>query len=291
MKYSMAQVENLTGIKSHTLRIWERRYSFLKPERTKSNIRFYSDDQLRMLLNIETLSRNGYRISKIDQMSLDEINDSVVEILSKASTENKDEINALTLSMLDLDEEAFNKVFNRRIIRKGLQLTITELIYPFLKHIGVLWGASKAIPVQEHFISNLVRQKIISAIDSIPMALTDAPKIMFFLDEDEDHEIGLLLSAFIAKDLGWQVLYLGPNVPTSNLKTAIEIGQPKLMMSMFIIPGAAKKIKEIEEIADKSDIPLVLAGNPVNFKDEAHTFKSTYIPSPDDFVNYLKSWS
>lgn len=160
MKYSMAQVENLTGIKGHTLRIWERRYSFLKPERTTSNIRFYSEEQLRMLLNIETLSRNGYRISKIDKMTLPEIDDAVVEILNKFPDENKDEINALTLSMLDLDENAFNQVFNRRIIRKGLQLTVTELIYPFLNHIGVLWEPIKpslcrSILYQTSFVKKL----------------------------------------------------------------------------------------------------------------------------------------
>ena len=132
MKYSMTQVENLTGIKAHTLRIWERRYNFLKPERTDSNIRFYSDEQLRLLLNIDILSRNSYRISQIDKMSVDEINNQVMLVMSQDSSDFKDEINALTLCMLKMDEREFEQVFKRNVTRNGLLSAIKNLIYPFL---------------------------------------------------------------------------------------------------------------------------------------------------------------
>jgi MerR family transcriptional regulator, light-induced transcriptional regulator len=211
--YSVAQVETLTGIKAHTLRVWERRYNFLHPKRTSTNIRYYSDEQLRKLLNIGILVRHGYRISQLDQMSDDEINALITEILANPSEENGNEIKGLTLSMLSMNEEEFDKIFSRQLMHKGLLSTITDLIYPFLRHVGVLWSTKKAMPAQEHFISNLIRQKIISAIENLPLAPAAAPAILLFLLEGEDHEIGLLLATYIAKDLGWRVCYLGQNVP------------------------------------------------------------------------------
>ncbi len=290
MKYSMAQVKILTGIKAHTLRIWERRYNFLKPDRTNSNIRYYSDEQLRMLLSVDTLNRNGYRISQIDKMSIEEINNQVIEIFSKDNTENKDEINALTSSMLGLNEEGFNKVFQRRVMRSGLLSTVTELIYPFLTHIGILWGASKTSPAQEHFISNLIRQKIISAIEMIPIPSFDAPKILFFLPEGEDHEIGLLLASFIAKDLGWHTYYLGQNVPTDNIKNTIEIAKPDLMMTILVTPRADKPLQSIYEISKAEHIPLLISGNTSSFSDKDFSSGINRISNPEDFIFFLKNF-
>ena len=289
MKYSMTQVENLTGIKSHTLRIWERRYNFLKPARTQSNIRFYSEEQLKMLLNIDTLSRNGYRISKIAMMTADEINNHVVELMSLSSEETKDDINALVLSMLRMNERDFDSIFKKRVMRNGLLHAVKELIYPFLNHIGVLWGTDKAIPAQEHFISNLIRQKIITAIEMIPLPTEEAPKILFFLPENEDHEIGLLLSSFIAKDLGWGVYYLGQNVPTSNIEDAIHIVQPQIIMTMMITPRREKDLHAIYSIVKHLNIPMLVAGNPVNFPDEKANPNLVFILNPDHFINYLNA--
>ncbi len=290
MKYSMAQVEILTGIKAHTLRIWERRYNFLKPDRTHSNIRYYSDEQLRMLLSVDTLNRNGYRISQIDQMSMDEINNQVIQIFSKENTENKDEINALTASMLGLNEDEFNKVFQRSVMRSGLLMTITELIYPFLTQIGILWGASKASPAQEHFITNLIRQKIIAAIEMIPTPTINAPKILFFLPEGEDHEIALLLASFIAKDLGWHVYYLGQNVPTNNIKNTIEIAKPDLMMTILVTPRADKPLQSIQKISSAAHIPLLISGNTNNISIGEHDSGLKYFSNPQDFILFLKNY-
>ncbi|PKP32181.1 MAG: MerR family transcriptional regulator [Bacteroidetes bacterium HGW-Bacteroidetes-17] len=290
MKYSMTQIENLTGIKAHTLRIWERRYHFLKPDRTDSNIRYYSDEQLRLLLNIDILSRNGYRISQIDKMSVDEVNNQVLRVMSNESSDNKDEINALTASMLKMDEREFDQIFTRRVTRSGLLNTIKDLIYPFLNHIGVLWGADKAIPAQEHFISNLIRQKLIAAIDMIPIPVAQAPKILFFLPEGEDHEIGLLLSSFIAKDLGWRVYYLGQKVPVNNMKDAIQIAKPDLLMTMLITPRANKLIQSFYSIIKESSVALLISGNATNFPVEMTSPDFVFISNPDGFVSYLQHW-
>ena len=179
--YSMSDIVALTDIKAHTLRKWESRYGFLEPKRTTTNIRFYTDDQLRMLLNIGILLRNGHRISHIDKMSEKELHDSVSQILLKASP--KDDIDALILCMLEMNETKFSEVVGRHIMRSGLMTTVVDLIYPFLNHVGVLWGTNKAMPAQEHFISNLIKQKILSAIESIPIAKEGVPKIILFLME------------------------------------------------------------------------------------------------------------
>ena len=286
--YSMAQVETLTGISAHTLRIWERRYTFLNPERTETNIRYYGEEELKKLLNIGILIRNGHRISKVDQMSEQDIHDQVTNILSNTSQENEDEINALTVAMLEMDEEEFNKIFQRRLMRKGLQATITDLIYPFLGHIGVLWGTNKAIPAQEHFITNLIRQKIIAARDSLPVPSPDAPKIVMYLLDGEDHEIGLLLAAYIASDLGWRVYYLGQNVPVANIGDVVEIAKPQVMLSMFVVPSPDRTAKFIELIKDQTDVPLLISGNRENFSDVELNGQIIYIKSPAELVTYLE---
>lgn len=284
----MAQVENITGISAHTLRIWERRYAFLKPERTATNIRFYSDDELKKLLNIGILIRNGHRISKVDAMPDSQINDLVTAILSNVNEENEDEINALILCMLEMNEEEFNKIFQRRIMRNGLQKTIAGLIYPFLNHIGVLWGTDKVIPAQEHFISSLIRQKIIAAIESLPSPSADAPSICMFLLDGEDHEIGLLLAAYMAKDLGWKVYYLGQNVPVVSIGEVVKIAKPKLLLSMFIVPSSDRAIKLINSIRGQTEVPLLISGNRENFVDVELNNMVIHIKSPEELLGYLR---
>lgn len=287
MKYSMAQVETLTGIKAHTLRIWERRYSFLKPMRTKTNIRYYSDEQLCKLLNVSILVRNSYRISKIDKMTDEEINSLVGEILTTNNEDKTDEVNILILSMLELDEESFDKIFKRQLLTKGLFSAITELIYPFLRRVGILWRTKKLIPAQEHFISNLIRQKIIAAIEALPVPPTDAPSIILFLLEEEYHEIGLLLTSFIAKDLGWRVFYLGQNVPRENIAQVHEITDSDLMMTILIAPKSTKVNQSIKYILDTTSIPLLISGNPESIKIIEPNDRIVHVSSPKELIIYL----
>ena len=159
ISYSVAQVEALTGIKAHTLRIWERRYDFLEPARTPTNIRYYSDEQLKKLLNFGILVRNGYRVSKLNKMPSEQVFEEVAKVLANPGSQSSDEMKGLTLSMLEMNEEDFDDIFERQVIRKGFFRTITETIYPFLQYVGVLWTSNKAMIAQEHFISNLIRQK------------------------------------------------------------------------------------------------------------------------------------
>ena len=291
MNYSIAQAERLTGIKAHTLRIWERRYDFLVPERTETNIRYFSDAQLRKLINVSILLKNNYRISSIAGMSEDLIHSKVGEFLSLEDTENEEVIKALILSMLIMDEGEFNRIFNRLVLRSGLMHTISDVIYPFLGQVGVLWGTNKVLPAQEHFISNLIRQKIISAMESLPQPGENAGKIVFFLMEQETHEIGLLLGAYLAKDLGWKVYYLGQNVPSDDIAMTVELLDPDLLMTMFVAARDYKDDDILCRMIESRKIPLLYSGNLAYLPCKTPSVYHVPVRNPAELISFLQEFN
>jgi DNA-binding transcriptional MerR regulator len=280
-------VEALTGIKAHTLRIWERRYGFLKPLRTPTNIRYYTDEQLKKLLNFGILVRNGYRVSKLEKMDNEQIFQAVTAILADPDSEDRDEIKGLTLAMLEMNEEEFDNIFERQVIRKGFLRTITEMIYPFLQYVGVLWNTNKAMIAQEHFVSNLIRQKIITAIERLSIPSKSAPAIVLFLLEGEEHEIGLLLANFIAKERGWRTYYLGQGVPLVNIQKVVDLVEPQMLMSMFVIPKPQKINSFIDAVIGDAFVPFVVSGNPENLSELEDREYLIKISSPGAFVEQL----
>ncbi|WP_299777235.1 MerR family transcriptional regulator [uncultured Formosa sp.] len=287
-KYTMTQIVSLTGIKSHTLRKWESRYNFLEPLRTDTNIRYYTDEQLKKLLNIGILTRNGFRISKIDGMTDTEIHDQVSHILLEGSAE--DEITALILSIMTLNEDEFDKTVNAEILKTGIISTITGLIYPFLAQVGVLWGVNKVMPAQEHFISNLIRQKIFTAIELLPKPLPDAPRAVLFLPENENHEIGLLLASFIAQKIGWRVYYLGQNVPNENIKMVTDITNPDVLVTMFIVQTTKTIETRLKSLSSELNLPIIVSGyveNPEILKTISKHIH--YLSHPKEFIPLLNA--
>lgn len=284
--YTMAQIVALTGVKAHTLRKWETRYNFLEPERTDTNIRYYSDKQLKKLMNIGILTRNGYRISKIDKMSDEEIHKHIATTLIESSEE--DDISALIISALEMDEVTFDSILKEQIVKRGLLQTTTQIIYPFLNQIGVLWGINKVMPAQEHFVSNLIKKKMFAAIDALPYPKEDAPVIMMFLTENEHHEIGLLLAYYMARDLGWKVYYLGQNVPTENIQQVIDIVKPNAMLSMFITPTQESIKTKLDAILEQTNVPYWVSGNPAVIEDVMEDDRIGFISKPDDLILKLK---
>lgn len=285
--YSVAQVEALTGIKAHTLRIWERRYDFLDPARTPTNIRYYSDEQLKKLLNFGILVRNGYRISKLSKMSAEEVYEEVSKVLADPHSESSDEMKGLTLSMLEMNEEDFDDIFERQVMRKGFFKTITETIYPFLQYVGVLWTTNKAMIAQEHYMSNLVRQKLIAAIERLTIPPKDAPSIVFFLLEGEEHEIGILLATFVAKEMGWNVYYLGQGVPIPNIKKVVDIVEPDLLMTMFVTPKVNKIKGFIDSVLEDNDVTIAVSGSPENLAVIGESDRILKVASPGEFESHL----
>jgi DNA-binding transcriptional MerR regulator len=219
-QYSIKDIERLSGIKAHTLRIWEKRYNILEPNRTDTNIRFYSNDDLRKVLNIAILNNYGFKISKIVGLSADDLNQKVLEIGTEHMEESV-QIESLIVSMIDIDESRFERIIANCTIRMGFEQTVLKVLYPFFKKVGILWQTGSVNPAQEHFISNLVRQKLIVAIDSQGlMERTERKRFLLFLPEGELHELGLLFYNYLIQKAGHKVIYLGQSVP---LKDAIAV--------------------------------------------------------------------
>lgn len=229
--YSIKDLEQLSGIKAHTLRIWEQRYNLLHPKRTETNIRYYDDEDLKHLLNVALLNDNGHKISKIVAMAPEDIREEVLK-LTESSFALDDQIYAMTFCLIDMDEEGFEKNLSSSIRKLGFERTMIEVIHPFMNKIGVLWQTGAITPGQEHFISNLVRQKLIVAIDSLGW-VGDGKKFMLFLPEGELHEISLLFSHYLIKAYGHRVIYLGQSTPATDLKAVHQLHDPDYLLTVL----------------------------------------------------------
>ncbi len=231
--YSIRDLEKLTDIKAHTIRIWEQRYRIVEPKRTKTNIRYYNDDDLKNLLNIALLNRNGYKISKIAKMSAKEIVHKVADI-SEVNFENATQLDALTISMIEMDEYKFDRIISTNIEQIGFERTMLEIINPFLEKLSLLWLTGSINPAQEHFISCLIRQKIIVAIDKVPVVSSpEANKFLLYLPEGAADELSLLFLHYMIKSRGNRVIYLGQDIPLQDVKAVFNIHHPKYIYTII----------------------------------------------------------
>ena len=231
--YSIKDLEKLTGIKAHTLRIWEKRYNLLEPKRTTTNIRFYDDEDLKRILNVALLNRNGFKISRIAELGEEELFDKISD-LSKHHPDTENQIDNLVLSMIELDEKKFSKVLTKSIQLRGFENTVLHLIYPFFEKVGVLWQTGVVNPAQEHFVSNIIRQKLISSIDKlVENDHPEARRFIMFLPEGELHEINLLFYYYLAKKHGKKVVYLGQSVPFNDLTAVAKIKPCDYILTAF----------------------------------------------------------
>ncbi len=223
--FTIKDLENISGIKAHTIRIWEQRYTFLKPNRTDTNIRVYTNDELKVLLNIALLNKYGFKISHISKLTPDEIRDKIFT-LNQAQAQQERIINDLITFMVDLDLSRFEMTLDSFILSKGIEKTITYIIFPFLEKIGVLWQTNHINPAQEHLITNIIRQKLIVGIEKANTILKLKTTVLLYLPEGEHHELGLLFVYYLLKIKGIQVLYIGANVPLRDLEYVVKAKQP-----------------------------------------------------------------
>lgn len=224
-KFTIKDLENLSGIKAHTIRIWEQRYSFLKPSRTDTNIRYYSNDDLKTILNISILNKYGYKISHINRMSAADVQVRVAE-LNLAGAQQERIVNELIQLMVDLDIAGFEKILDKQINTNGIEKTIIRTIFPFFERIGILWQTGHINPAQEHLITNIIRQKIIVGIDQAKPLIKVKRSFLLFLPEREYHELGLLLVYYLLKKRGAEVFYIGANVPAKDVEFIAETKKP-----------------------------------------------------------------
>lgn len=242
--YSIKDLEKLTGIKAHTLRAWEQRYNILNPKRTKSNIRYYEDKDLKLILNISLLNKNGLKISKIAKMSSEEILEKV-RAISEINYEFGTQLDALTISMIEMDEQKFDRIINTNIQQIGFEQTMLEVIYPFLDKLSLLWLTGSISPVQENFISFLIRQKIIVAIDKEPSSTnTKAKKFLLYLPEGERQELSLLLMHYLVKSRGHKVVYIGQDINITDLQDAYNILKPDHIFTMITEAYAKEPVQK-----------------------------------------------
>lgn len=221
-QFSIKDLEHFTGVKSHTIRAWEQRFKLLVPKRTATNIRYYSGDDLKKLLNVSYLMYHGMKISKIadlgDEALIDKVNEVQIEEGGLSAVFSR-----LKLSMLNYDEALFNEIVREHSDEHGLEKTVLEVFLPFLSQIGVLWLTNSICPAQEHFISHLMRQVLNSAVDCLQEDLkSDAPIAVLYLPEREIHDISLLFIHFLCRKYQIRSVFLGASVPFSDLMGVAE---------------------------------------------------------------------
>ena len=237
--YSIKELENLSGIKAHTIRIWEKRFSLIEPHRTNTNIRYYTDNELKKILNVAVLNRHGIKISNIARLNDLELKEEIIRV-SGTSHSSDTIVDSMVMSMIDLDEYKLEALIAKSIRKIGFKSTVTEVLYPFLQKVGILWLSGDVYPAQEHFVSYLIRQKIIAATDGLSNTFNpNGKKFLLLLPEGEWHEIALLIAHYLIKEANHEVIYLGQSVPYSDV---LAIGATKkfdfvMVSSTTCVPG------------------------------------------------------
>src|SRR5664279_2697270 len=243
--FSISDLSRYSGIKQHTIRIWEKRYHALKPGRSSGNTRNYDSTQLKRLLIIAGLLKSDFKVSELCAMTdekLYELSAQMQQVAIPAPSEYF--ISQLISSALTYDESQFVNIFSHCLLRYGIKETYVQVLYPALIRIGLMWLNDALPTANEHFVSNLIRQKLFTAIDALPMAKPDRPAWVLFLPEDEFHDIGLLLAHYLIRLSGQRVIYMGGNVHESSVRAAVDEIKPENLLLFFVrenIPGDIKK--------------------------------------------------
>lgn len=229
-------MENLSGIKAHTIRIWEKRYNLFTPERTSTNIRTYSLPSLQKLLNITLLYNNGYKISKIAKIEESNIPVLVREIVSNNS-EKSHALNAFKLAMVNFDQTLFQNTYNSLLSQRSFRDIFNEVFIPLLNELGLLWQTDTISPSHEHFISHLIKQKIYINTEKLQMVEpTQKDKVFaLFLPENEIHEIGLLYLNYEIVLRGYKSIYLGQTMPIESLVDLLKYYDNVHFVSYFTV--------------------------------------------------------
>ncbi|MHA4806775.1 MerR family transcriptional regulator [Flavitalea flava] len=233
--FSISQLAQYSGVKPHTIRIWEKRYNALKPNRSEGNTRYYDNSQLRRLLNIVGLMDTEYKVSELCAMP----DEKIFRLLEEWKVVTHSETAGLFVSQLiaagmEYDEPRFSALFAQCQHRYGMLDTYLKVVYPMLVRIGLMWSCDTLPAAHEHFISNLLRQKLFSAIDTLPPAVSSPETWLLFLPENEFHEIGLLFAQYLIRLSGKKAIYLGANVPLISLNAALKDLSPDNLL-LFLV--------------------------------------------------------
>jgi len=286
-KFSIKDLENLSGIKAHTIRIWEKRYNLFNPNRTETNIRYYSLESLQKILNIAYLNNNGIKISKIAKLTPLEISEKVKSISDSANTNNH-YIDLFKLAMLNFDQDLFQKTYKESSAKFDFKTVFYDIIVPFLEEIGLLWQTSTITPAHEHFIVELIKQKILTNTEHILSQKVNSKSeeaYVLFLPDNEVHELGLLYTNYDILSHGHHTIYLGQSVPIDSMALLLSVYSKITFVSCFTVQPDKENlqayIKEFDKkLLKNTNNQLVISGrmtaliNDDSFEN-IHNFKST----------------
>lgn len=292
--FSIKDLENLSGIKAHTIRIWEKRYGLLHPERTETNIRFYSLESLQKLLNVSYLNSNGYKISKIARLDKQAFEAALKDVI-EARVDKDDFIKNLKLAMINYDLKLFEATYQKVIKAHSFSKVFKEYFVPFLNEIGLLWQSGSINPTHEHFVSNLIKQKLLIEIQRLQLMepTNTANKFVLFLPDNEIHDIGLNFLYHEILNKGFQAIMLGSSVPIDCLKPFVDKVQDVTFVSYFTIePQSDKVIPYLEEfstgVLQGSTAKLAVFGSQVVKVETPSKIKGVTIYNAiDDFISQI----
>ena len=259
--FTIKDLENLSGIKAHTIRIWEQRYSLLSPQRTDTNIRYYSNTELKTILNIALLNKYGFKISHIDKMSAGTIKEKILS-LSHSDAQQERMVNELIGFMVEMDVDAFESTLNKYIEDKGIEKCIIQIIFPFLSRVGILWLTNHINPGQEHLVTNLIRNKLVVGLEAVPTNLNCKNTALLFLPEGEHHELGILFACYLLKSRGVRVVYVGSNIPLKDIEFIARFKKPDFLYShLTSVANNFNFEKFLINVHQKiPDLPVVISG-------------------------------
>ena len=291
--FSIKNLEHLSGIKAHTIRIWEKRYNLFEPERTDTNIRLYNLENLQKLLNVTLLYNNGYKISRIASLSQQEINENVHKITINKNADGWS-IGLFKLAMINFDQRLFTKTFNDLLEQFSFSEIFKNVFVPLMNELGVLWQTNSISPSHEHFITSLVKQKIHAMCEDLQQKSTRRTdrRFVLFLPDNEIHELGLLYLQYEVLNNGFQCVFLGQSVPIESLSNLIDIGEPITFISYFTIEPAQDKIESYlntfnSEIIENIDSEVWILGYQVQFISDEMPHKMRKFSSIDDVIYAL----
>jgi len=251
-KFSIKDLENLTGIKAHTIRIWEKRYNLLAPKRTETNIRYYDLASFQKMLNVSYLNNNGYKISKIATLNSKEISDLVRKIAAENNLESH-AINSFKLSMLNFDQVLFYNTYESLLRDKSFEDVFYDIFIPLLTEIGLLWQTDTITPAHEHFLTTLIRQKLLINIELIQVDAKPKSQKTFvlYLPDNEIHELGLMFLNYQIVSHNYNCIFLGQSVPLESLSDILDYYDDLIFLSYFTIKPVKEEIEDYIKDFDK----------------------------------------
>lgn len=289
-KYQIKDLEKISGIKAHTLRMWEQRYNLFSPQRSDTNIRYYTDDDVKKLLNIVGLINKGHKIGEFK-------NATDVEIVDKVKSAELffPNFESYLVAMLNFDIDFFNRLIDDSIQKWGFDKTIEEVIYPLLQRVGYYWVTNAITPVHEHFVSNIIRQKFFKFIDNIDAVNENQKSFLLYLPLDEYHEISILYAYYKIKKSGHKAIYLGQSVPTEDLIKAAVTISPDFLVCFFVSQISREEIiSYLKKVSGKCNCKHLLAGGYQVESNKLYENKMQnilFLKKPDDLVAFLEKKS